>query len=218
MCAKLLQSCLTLWPMDCSLPVSPVHGILQARVFAMPSWQRWGYTLIWGAACKWTYGSEKRSENLFHQRLSLHMRNLHLVGFPSIYWELISALGWIVYGGTEVEVMCGSYGPNLSLIQSFHWYTYSEEKHLDLNITPFLMKQPTGEEHSSDVGSFSYWENGHSVCYWDIYIYTYIHIYIYIHIHTYIHIYKLGFTYICKYKYIYTYIYKLAIYIYIYIA
>ena len=32
-CAKLLQSCPTLCdPMDCSLPGSPVHGILQARI------------------------------------------------------------------------------------------------------------------------------------------------------------------------------------------
>ena len=31
--AKLLQSCLTLCnPMDCSLPGSSVHGILQARI------------------------------------------------------------------------------------------------------------------------------------------------------------------------------------------
>ena len=31
-CAKSLQSCLTLCdPMDCTLPASPVHGILQAR-------------------------------------------------------------------------------------------------------------------------------------------------------------------------------------------
>ena len=31
--AKLLQSCLTLWDsMDCSLPGSSVHGILQARI------------------------------------------------------------------------------------------------------------------------------------------------------------------------------------------
>ena len=39
--AKLLQSCLTLCdPMDCSLPGSSVHGILQARILewvAMPS-------------------------------------------------------------------------------------------------------------------------------------------------------------------------------------
>ena len=33
MCAKSLQSCLTLGgPMDCSLPGSRVHGILQARI------------------------------------------------------------------------------------------------------------------------------------------------------------------------------------------
>ena len=32
-CAKLLQLCLTLCdPMDCSLPGSSVHGILQARI------------------------------------------------------------------------------------------------------------------------------------------------------------------------------------------
>ena len=32
-CAKSLQSCLTLWdPMECSLPGSSVHGILQARI------------------------------------------------------------------------------------------------------------------------------------------------------------------------------------------
>ena len=32
-CARLLQSCLTLCdPMDCSLPGSSVHGILQARI------------------------------------------------------------------------------------------------------------------------------------------------------------------------------------------
>ena len=41
MCAKLLQLCLTLCnPMDCSLPFSSVHGILQARILegaAMPS-------------------------------------------------------------------------------------------------------------------------------------------------------------------------------------
>ena len=40
-CAKSLQSCLTLGdPMDCSLPGSSVHGILQARILewvAMPS-------------------------------------------------------------------------------------------------------------------------------------------------------------------------------------
>ena len=40
-CAKLLQSCPTLCdPMDCSLPGSSVHGILQARILewvAMPS-------------------------------------------------------------------------------------------------------------------------------------------------------------------------------------
>ena len=40
-CAKLLQSCLTLCdPMDCSLPGSSVHGISQARILewvAMPS-------------------------------------------------------------------------------------------------------------------------------------------------------------------------------------
>ena len=39
--AKLLQSCLTLYdPMDCSLPGSAVHGILQATTLewvAMPS-------------------------------------------------------------------------------------------------------------------------------------------------------------------------------------
>ena len=39
-CAKLLQSCLTLYdPMDCSPPGSSVHGILQARILelvAMP--------------------------------------------------------------------------------------------------------------------------------------------------------------------------------------
>ena len=40
-CAKLLQSCLTLCdPMDCSLPGFSIHGIIQARIlewFAMPS-------------------------------------------------------------------------------------------------------------------------------------------------------------------------------------
>ena len=43
-CAKSLQSCLTLCdPMDYSLPVSSIHGILQARILkwvAMPS--SWG--------------------------------------------------------------------------------------------------------------------------------------------------------------------------------
>ena len=42
--AKLIQSCLILWdPMDCSLPGSSVHGILQARIMewvAMPSSRR----------------------------------------------------------------------------------------------------------------------------------------------------------------------------------
>ena len=40
-CAKSLQSCLTLFdPMDCSPPGSSAHGILQARILewvAMPS-------------------------------------------------------------------------------------------------------------------------------------------------------------------------------------
>ena len=43
-CTKPLQSCLTLWnPMDCSLPGSSAHGILQARILewvAMPSSRR----------------------------------------------------------------------------------------------------------------------------------------------------------------------------------
>ena len=38
MCAKSLQLCLTLCdPMDCSLPGSSVHGILQARVLGWVS-------------------------------------------------------------------------------------------------------------------------------------------------------------------------------------
>ena len=41
--AKSLQSCPTLWdPVDCSLPASSVHGILQARIrewVAMPSFK-----------------------------------------------------------------------------------------------------------------------------------------------------------------------------------
>ena len=41
LCAKLLQSCLPLWdPMECSLPIPSVHGILQARIpgpVAVPS-------------------------------------------------------------------------------------------------------------------------------------------------------------------------------------
>ena len=41
LCAKSLQSCPAVWdPMDCSLPGSSGHGILQARVLgwvAMPS-------------------------------------------------------------------------------------------------------------------------------------------------------------------------------------
>ena len=37
--AQLLQLCLTLCdPIDCSLPDSPVHGILQARIHPMNSW------------------------------------------------------------------------------------------------------------------------------------------------------------------------------------
>ena len=37
MCAKLLQLCPTLCdPMDCSLPGSSVHGILQARLLECP--------------------------------------------------------------------------------------------------------------------------------------------------------------------------------------
>ena len=37
--AKLLQSCPTLWePMDYSLPGSPVHGILQARILEWAIW------------------------------------------------------------------------------------------------------------------------------------------------------------------------------------
>ena len=36
LCAKLLQSCLTLChPMDCSPPVSSVRGILQARILEL---------------------------------------------------------------------------------------------------------------------------------------------------------------------------------------
>ena len=51
MCAKLLQSCLTLWdPMDCSPPASSVHGILQARKLewvAMPSCSGSSQTRDW---------------------------------------------------------------------------------------------------------------------------------------------------------------------------
>ena len=32
--AKLFQSCLTVFPMNCSLPDSSVHGILQAIILA----------------------------------------------------------------------------------------------------------------------------------------------------------------------------------------
>ena len=52
MCAQWLQSRLTLCgPMDCSLPGSPVHGILQARILewvAMPSSRR-SYFGVYGA-------------------------------------------------------------------------------------------------------------------------------------------------------------------------
>ena len=40
---EVAQSCLTLWdPMDCSLPVSFIHGVLQARVL------EWGAKIISG--------------------------------------------------------------------------------------------------------------------------------------------------------------------------
>ena len=62
-CAYLVaQSCLTLWdPMDCNLPGSSVHGILQARILewiAMPSfrgssWPR-DWTLVsWVSCISW---------------------------------------------------------------------------------------------------------------------------------------------------------------------
>ena len=51
-CTMSLQLCLTLCgPMDCSLPGSPVHGILQARILewvAMPSSRR-SYFGVYGA-------------------------------------------------------------------------------------------------------------------------------------------------------------------------
>ena len=69
--AKLLQSCLTLWdPRYCSLPGSPVHGILQVRILewvAMPSscllhllhWQSDSLPLVppnrpWSSGNHWT--------------------------------------------------------------------------------------------------------------------------------------------------------------------
>ena len=46
-CALVTQSCLTLCnPMDCSLPVSSVHGILQARILE-------GVTIIFSRGSSW---------------------------------------------------------------------------------------------------------------------------------------------------------------------
>ena len=46
MCAKLLQSCLTFCnPMDCSLPGSSIHGILQARILEWVT-----MTCSWGSS------------------------------------------------------------------------------------------------------------------------------------------------------------------------
>ena len=68
--AKTLQSCLTLCdPMDCSLPVSSVHGILQARV------------LEWAAV----FPTQESNWGVLHCRQILFQQNHSVVLF---YWYL----------------------------------------------------------------------------------------------------------------------------------
>ena len=67
MCALLLQLCLTLCdPMDCSLPGSSVHGILQSRV------------LEWVAIPFFRGSSQPRDQN----RVSLHWQAGSLLAPP----------------------------------------------------------------------------------------------------------------------------------------
>lgn len=123
---------------------------------------------------EWT----KKCENLFHQRSSLQMRHLHLVliqlltvnlsPWPSqcLHNEPLTGLCM----GAGMEVMYRSYGSTLSLIQSFYWSTHNKDKHLDLNMVPFLIKWPTRGEQMNDVGSLSYWKS-------ECFVFTGIYIY-----------------------------------------
>ena len=65
MCARSLQSCLTLCnPMDCSPPGSSVHGILQARMLewvaiSSSRWHRWAPVNLCGMSEGSVRGSEQ---------------------------------------------------------------------------------------------------------------------------------------------------------------
>ena len=58
--SEVAQLCLTLWdPMDCSLPGSSLHGILQARVLEWVAiFSNWAYCIIWNTILSW-YSEQK---------------------------------------------------------------------------------------------------------------------------------------------------------------
>ena len=59
-CAKSLQSCPTLCdPMDCSLPGSSVHGILQERIL---EWVATSFSTKWGLMASTSLGQEGAQE------------------------------------------------------------------------------------------------------------------------------------------------------------
>ena len=84
--SEVTQSCPTLSdPMDCSLPGSSVHGILQARV------------LEWGAIAfsKWsTYISVKKITSVFnhmasYMNFSMLTNGIKLQGTVKVFWRLL---------------------------------------------------------------------------------------------------------------------------------
>ena len=66
-CAKLLQSCLTLCdPMDCSPPGSSVHGILQTRIL---EWVAISFSiryLLFLCVCMWKFKGDDLVYGLGH--------------------------------------------------------------------------------------------------------------------------------------------------------
>ena len=90
------QSCLTLCnPMDCSLPVSSVHGILQARIL---EWVAIPFSRGSSSRRGWTHSSCTGGQILY---LLSHLESSHTATFKK-RGEVVSQTGVIMIGNFHV--------------------------------------------------------------------------------------------------------------------
>ena len=129
--AKSLQSCPTLWdPVDCSLPASSVHGILQARILewvAMPSFREsyrprdWTHVSCISCIGRWLLYHPGSPHTYFNGGQYFALQNFH----PEIMPSQVTLIGGLYSSTTwfcAIPGTCLLSGPYVTLLCLLCWH------------------------------------------------------------------------------------------------